>query len=93
MDLAKYNAAQPWNIDKILNFGYSGYKTGLLIFTVICIYAGLLLGGLLAFSGENAGRQRIAITGIVGIIIALAVAYFAPWLTSVVSTAASNASQ
>ncbi|MGH7203101.1 MAG: hypothetical protein ACREHC_01515 [Candidatus Levyibacteriota bacterium] len=93
MDLSKYNAAQPWNIDKILNFGYSGYKTGLLIFTIICIFAGLFLAGLLAFSGENAGRQRLAITGIVGIVIALAVAYFAPWLISVVSEAASTASQ
>lgn len=92
-DLNQYNASQAWDISKIMNFGYAGYKTFLIIFTLLGIFgiAGLVI--TLATSGENSGRQRFAVGGLLVIVLSVGLAYLAPWLMSVVSSAAANASR
>lgn len=92
-DLNQYNAAQPWDISKIMNFGYAGYKTFLIVITLLAIFGIAALVITLATSGENSGKQRLAIGGIVIVIVSVGIAYLAPWLMSVVSTAAANASR
>src|SRR5258708_8750537 len=90
-DINQYNAAQPWDISKVMGFGYAGYKT----FLIVIALAGLIgIAGCiiaLATSGENSGRQRGAIIGIVIILVSVGLAFFAPWLMSVVSKAAETA--
>lgn len=92
-DLGQYNSAPVWDISKIMNFGYSGYKTFVILFTLFALFgiAGLVIS--LLTSGENSGRQRFAVVGIGLIIAAVGIVYLGPWLMSVISKAAQNASQ
>lgn len=86
-----YNSAQSWDISKIMSFFYGGYKTVVIMFTIAGLLGLLWSAYTIATAGENSGKLRSGVLGIVSVAVGMAVLYLAPWLLNVFTTAAQQA--
>lgn len=87
MDLQKYDTGKSWEITRIMNFGFEGYNTFREVVLIVGLIAFIIIGAQMMMSGENTGRIRAGIFGLGGIILGVAVIWFAPIILQLILTA------
>ena len=88
-----YSSAQAIDISKILNFIWSIIKTGQMSYTVVAAGVLVVLGFMLAFTGDNTGRKIGILSAMGAIVLGGVLIWVAPWLAGVLNTATQAAGQ